>query len=490
MSTYRTTRLVILLFPVLVLIALFWRYVVPGGERTVVYEMGESSPFVQRLLPDERVSALHSRQGDTYVVLLDEPVYFSVTPPPGNFEQVSVEVAFDPGGTPVLELGGLQDVAAQAFDFQPLSNAVLEDAAWTRHDLSEGLAVFSRDSQSDAYQTFLENPPDRSRVATYRATFPTPYREAGYVPLGARQKFDVSLRGSHELLTYIKNEDFSFEVVYTDVNRTYGADEGFVKVFDEQNNLMTEFVLVDDDNVYENQVPSAKTVVRLAGQGWEEGVYRIVLSGTSDILWRSIATPQRYLVVKNRVFIADDVGYLASPRATSVFTNADRVTLETQHVEGLQTVMLGGTPLLVEDVGVKYAGTVPGTGVVELKSPVGDLKITGEGKYAFSRASFFDPDPLPLTAFTDLENGQIEHVLANLAPVAFSEGWRVASAQYAANELAQENGAFKFALSAPGVHEQLGQPAIHAFQVTFTRPPLSAPEFFRELKHFVKLLLP
>jgi hypothetical protein len=486
----RTTHMFIWSLPVLLFAGLLWNYLAPLGQRTVRYEMGQASPFVQRLLPDERVRQPQVQGGDHFVTLLDEPVYFSVTPPPGNFESLSVQVAFDPGGTPVLELGGLTEVAAQAFDFQPLANLGLEELDWARHDLGGGLAIFSRDPESLAYQTFLETPPDRSGVATYRADFPTPYREAQYVPLGVRQKFDVSLRGPHEFLTYIKNETFSFEVGYTDVNRTYGPDEGFVKVFDEQGNLMAEFVIGDDGNVYENQISSAPAPITLVGQGWEEGVYRVVVSGTSDILWRSIITPQRYLVAKNRVFLADEVGYLPSPRATSLYTNADRITAETQHAEGLQTLSLGGQPLRVEEVGAKYAASVPGQGMVELRSPVGDVKLTGEGKYAFSRAAFFDPDPVPVTAFTDLETSGVDHVLARLAPQVMDHGWRLAEAEFATADLAQELGAYKFALSAPGLRDNLGQPSIHAIQVTFSRPPLGAAGGLAELKHFVKLLWP
>jgi hypothetical protein len=215
-----------------------------------------------------------------------------------------------------------------------------------------------------------------------------------------------------------------------------------------------------------------------------------VLSGTSDILWRSLETSQRYLVAKNRVFIGDDVGFLPAPRGTMLFTNAERVTMETQHTEGLQTIVAGGTLIVIDQVGTKYATKVTGAGVSELESPVGDVKVTGEGKYAFSRQSFFDPDPVALTAFTDLESSGVEHVLANLAPVEVIDGWRVASAEFVTSTLAVENGAYKFALSAPGIHDNLGQVSVHAITVSFVKPKVSLNELASEIKHFIRLLLP
>lgn len=490
MKSVKIFQVLIWCTPILLFGGLLWRYLSPTGVRVVVYEMGDASPFVQRLLPDSRVSDVTGNGATAAVTLLDEPVYFSVTPPPGNFTEVNVELAFDPGGTPTFELGGLQDVASQSFAFQPLSNDLLEHLGWTRHELENGLSVFSRDQQSQAYGDFLVNPPDRSVVATYRATYPSAFRLNDYRPLGTLQKFDVSLRGPHELLTYIKDEDFGLFLTYTDVNRSYGADEGSVRVLDEAGNLMVDYVLQDDGNIYDNQYPSVKQTISLSGHDWPEGVYRIVLSGTSDIFWRSILTPQRYLVVKNRVFLGDDVGYLPSPRSTTVYADADRITFETQHQEGVQTVQVGDDAFQIAEVGGKYAATLSSGELVPVRSPVGDVKMTGEGKYAFSEESFFDPDPTPVTAFTDLADTNVQYVLAQLAPVAYDNGWRIASGTFETADLAVENGAYKFALSAPGIHDDLGRVEIHGVTVTFTKAPMTAHDVVLALKHAVKVLLP
>lgn len=475
--------------PLCLFAGLLWAYLIPSGEKTISLEMGQVSPYIQRLLPDARVSELKTRAGDDYVEIIDEPVYFTVIRPAGGFEQVELEIAFDPAATPTFELGALRDVAAQAFEFKPLANLMLEQLAWTRHELGDGSVLFSRSGSSQAHKTFLETPPDRSTVATYRASFPQPFRFKTYTPSPVAQTFVVSLRGPHELLTYVKNEDFNFNVSYSDVNRTYGADPGFIKVYDEHNQLMTEVEFKDDGNIYDNQEPTRERQVSVNGRAWPEGVYRIVLSGTSDIIWRSLTTSQKYLVIKNRVFLGDEVGYAVSPSSASLFTNAARITAETQHREGLQTLLLADTPLAIEQVGTKYSGQIPGSGMREVIAPLGDIKITGEGKYALSASSFFDPDPIALTPYTPLENSQLNFVLADLSPVLESEGWRVASAEFELAELAMENGAYKFALSVPGVHEPDAQVAVHKIQVTFTRPPLTVREFVRQVRHLIKLLL-
>jgi hypothetical protein len=485
----RRLNILIWCLPWVLFFVLAWQYFAPTGTRTINYTMGETSPYVQRLLPDTRVSELREQAGDQYLTLLDEPVYFSVTPPPGNYASLQVDVQFDPGGTPILELGGLKDIAAQAFDFRPLANTLLEELSWTRHELTNDQAIFTRDSKVKVDTDFFIQPPDRSLVATYRTSFPTPYREPGYTPIAREQVFDVSLRGPHELLTYIKSEEFSFSVSYHDVNRTYGSDEGYIKVFNEAGELMLEQQILDDGNIYDNQEPGVAQVFTLTGKAWPEGVYRIVLSGTSDSVWRSLVTRQRYLVVKNRIFIADDVGYLPQPRATSVFTQAPRLTFETSHREGLQLVTANNQSIFIDQVGAKYTRDIAGDGVYEMRSPVGDIKVTGDGKYAFSREAFFDPDPISLTAFTHLEDTPAEYVLATLAPVRYTDAWRVAGTTFQTTDLVMENGAYKFALSAPGIQDNLGQVKIHKLQVRFMKAN-GAGVSWSEVKHFLRFLLP
>lgn len=459
------------------------------GKKVVHLEMGETSPFLQRLLPDERVSEVEKEHGDAFVTVEDEPVYFTLTPPPGNFTQLAVTLAFDPGQTPLIELGLLRDVAAQSFEFKPIANKLLENLSWTRHALESELTLFIKDNQVTA-EDFSSTTLTRSMVATYRADMPTPYRIANYVPLGREQVFEASLRGSHELLTYAKDEDFSFTVTYTDINRTFGQDDGFVKVFNEEGELMLQEMLLDDGILSEGGILSERKTIALKGADWPEGVYRIVLSGTSDIMWRSLATTQRYLVAKNRVYLGDVDDYAAIPQATTLATDAKRLIFEVQRVEGLQTVAVDGTVVHLSGVQEKVIHQVAAPGVVTLSSPRSDVRITGEGKYAFSRDSFFNPDPLIVNAFTDLEATNVQYVLASLPQAQEEDGWQTVTVTFDLAGAARENGAYKFALSVPGVHDPEGKIRVHEITAILSRPPRTFHQWLSEGKQFVRQLLP
>lgn len=462
------------------LVWLSLRAAAPGGERVVTWSPGERSPFVQSLLPAERVSEVKKDwNGDAYVTIQNEPVYFSAFAPSPDFSSVTVDVAFQPRDAFALELGGMTNVAAYAFDFRALSNRAVEQLDWTvLPDLSNDRAtmVFAKDDVRATESDFFKNMPNRAAIATYRITLPGVYREPSYVPLGRAQTFHVSLRGSHEYLTYIKNEPFSLTLTYHDINRTFGEDNGFVRVVNEAGETMREVAIVDDGNSSQDQRYALQTLT-IEGRDWSEGVYRVILSGTSDVMWRTIVTTQRYVTFKNRLFIGDDVGYLPEDRITDFLTNSASVTLETFHADSAQHVTIGSQQVLIPKSHEKHSVMIADGGIVQGRTDAGDVKITGDGKFSLSRASFFDPDPRTLTVTTNLDDPAVRYLVASVPPVSVeSDGWRRAATTFDLAALEQENGAYKFALSLPGFMADQHTVDIHSINMTFHKAPMSLAE--------------
>lgn len=455
---------------------LSWVSASPNGERIVAWTPGSLSPFVQSPLPAERVSDTQNSDRGSYVTVQNEPVYFSVFPPSDDFTSAEVSLEFDPHEAFAVELGGMTNLAAYAFDFRALSNAKLENLSWNvlpNTDAASTLTVFAKDDVKAAVQDFALHQPARTSVVTYRATLPGTYREPSYVPLGHEQTFLLSLRGSHEYVTYIKNESFHLALRYQDINRTFGADEGYVRIYDENGTVMLEKTIVDDGDISEDQSYSSHDLV-LDGKNWPEGVYRVELSGTSDIMWRQFTTSQRYMAFKNRLYVGDDVGYLATDRQTSFVTNSKSIAFETFHADSAHHVTLGASTVDIPQSHVLTRATIPDNGTVIGLTDAGDIKMTGEGKFAPSTQAFFDPDPRPLTTQTNLEDPTIRYVYANLPkPAANADGWRVASTTFDLTSLVKESGAYKFALSLPGLATDAQAIDMHRFAVTFRKNPIS-----------------
>jgi hypothetical protein len=455
---------------------LSWISASPSGERTVEWIPGEFSSCITSPLPGERVSEVGRREnGDAYISLIGEPTYIGVFPPSDAFTSATVTVEFDPHDAYAFEIGGLTNIAAYAFDFHSLSNSAIESLKWSQLPASEtsDLLVFAKSSTKASVQDFLDHPPARTAIVTYRATLPGTYRESSYVPLGSMQTFDVSLRGSHEYVTYIKNETFRLSATYQDINRTYGADEGYIRVYNEAGAVVAGTDILDDDNTSENQVYATKTA-NLFVDRLPEGVYRVELSGTSDIVWREFTTSQRYMAFKNRLFIADDVGYLAADRRTSFVTNSKSLVFETLHADSAHEVTLGTDVIEIPLAHTKVRANIASDGVVLGVTDAGDVKMTGEGKFALSRDSFFDPDPRSLTAITNLEDETLAYLVADVPPVEVTgDDWRTASATFELSELVKEAGAYKFAFSLPGLVTDGELIDIRRISVTFHKEPVS-----------------
>ena len=454
---------------------LSWIAAAPGGERMVTWEPGEASPFIQSPLPGERVSEVKESDRGSFVSIEREPVYVAVFSPSDEFAAATVTMEFDPHDAFAVELGGLTNVAAYAFDFHALSNSKLELLTWNAlaQNGDDAMLVFARQSVKASVADFLAHVPLRSSVATYRATLPGTYRDPSYTPLSGSQQFDVSLRGSHEYVTYIKGETFRTSITYQDINRTFGADEGYVRVYNEDGKVMLDESIVDDGNATEDQVYSSRTI-DLVGTNWPEGVYRVELSGTSDIIWRKFVTSQRYMSFKNRLFIADDVGYLPTDRQTNFVTNSKSVVLETLHADPAHSVVIGDQTIAIPESHAKEYVSVTDGGVVSGRTSSGDVKMTGEGKFAFSKGSFFDPDPLALTVNTNFNDSSLQYVLANVPPVKITDdGWRTASASFDLVKLEKEFGAYKFAIGLPGLAVDGESVDLHRVTVTFQKAPIS-----------------
>ena len=448
----------------------------PNGEREVSWAPGSMSAFVQSPLPAERVSEAQDSDRGSYVKIESEPVYFSVFPPSADFTSAEISLEFDPHDAFAVELGGMTNLAAYAFDFHALSNFTLENLSWNvlpNTDAESALTVFAKDDVKAAVQDFALHQPARTAVVTYRATLPGTYRESSYAPLGYEQTFSMSLRGSHEYVTYIKNESFHLALRYQDINRTFGADEGYVRVYNESGTVMLEEPIIDDGNVSEDQTYASRDIV-LDGKSWPEGVYRVELSGTSDIMWRRLVTNQRYMAFKNRLYVGDDVGYLSTDRETSFVTNSKSIAFETFHADSAHHVTLGASTVDIPQSHVLTRATIPDNGTVTGLTDAGDIKMTGEGKFAPSAQAFFDPDPRPLATQTNLKDPTIRYVYANLPASAVNDdGWRVATATFDLADLAKEIGAYKFALSLPGLATDAQTIDVHRFAVMFRKEPIS-----------------
>jgi hypothetical protein len=451
---------------------LLWIDIAPSGVREAVLEMGGYSPFIDRLLPDDRVSDLEvDENGDALISILSEPTYFSVHKPATDFQEIEVELLYQSEGQPLIEVGPRVDIVADAFEVAPLASELIESLDWQVIE-EDGMRLFARNHDVTSISRFLDELPARSEIAVLGYELETPYRLSTYLPLGRTQTISMSLRGYHRYVTYLKNESFDLDVMYWDMNRTIGADDALVRVRNEEGEIWFEAPLEDDGNVTENQLPQEETI-SIHESGWPEGVYQVELVGTSDIFWHTIATSQRYVTFLNQLFIGDDTGYLAEPRATTFYTDAKFIECETYHAEGVQTLTIGSEAIVLNTSHEKVRTDIDESGILAGVTPCGDVKMTGDGLFSFSREAFFNPFPLSIGGMTDLDERGINDVLTTVAEPTEEGEWQKASVTFSTDGIWDENGDAKFVLSTPGIVEQDATVRLHEIRIRFLNEPLN-----------------
>lgn len=480
----RLIQLIIILLPIGLFIWLLVIDIVPSGELVIRRQFNELSPYINDILPDERVLAVqYTQEGESFVTIVNDPTYFSMQLPNTDFDWVEVEIEFDGSEQRIIELGALVDIYSRSFDLRPIQNLIIDELDWFKL-VDNSTTLLQRNQDYVSIAEFLEDPPELSRIATYQAELTTPYRMHDYTPLNSVQEIDVSLRGYHRLVTYIKDEELYFQAKFMDMNRTTGADEIVVTVRNEEGEEVARQELSDDHNKTENQISSTREIA-IKESNLPEGVYTIEFSGTSDIFWRQFATTQRYAVFNSTIYIADDIGYLPENRSTTFFTNAKNFTVETVHADGAQRLLIGVQETLLDKSHEKHHVSIEDVGLVEGITPIGDIKIVGDGKFAFSRTAFFDPDPVKLNTHTDLDALGIDYLLTEYESPEVRGDWQIGSAIFAVDDIKDEENSATFTFSTPFIMQDQQAVKIHAINLKFTKDKLDARGVLHELRELL-----
>ncbi len=454
----------------IVLFGWLWnQWQVPSGTFETEHIVGESSPFLDELAPNERVGDVgETAVGDAVQSIVGDPAFFFVHPQRDDFKLLDLEIWFQNTTLPIVEFGALSSVRPDVYALYPIHNRLIEESSWDRID-EDGVVLLQRTRVYDSISAFFSDPPSRDRVATYRADFNVPFRLANYEPRSSLQSINVSLRGHHEFKTYIKNETLSFVFSYMDMNRDEGADVIRATVFNEDGEPVAQARGADDENVSDDAVASGLRTLDLVVPGLAQGVYKVVLDTTRDIFFRTITTPQHKLVFLNSLFIGDEVGYRETPRGATLWTLSGRLRMQTRHAQGVQTIRASTTQLVIEEPYEWYTLALARDELQRVDVPAGDLEIIAQGPIALSADQFFNPDPVPLTSYQSLADLGVDYVLARYTSPRLEGDWLVASVPFNVDDLYEDERAWKFSFSTPEIEALGGELDIHKINAKFSR---------------------
>ncbi len=448
----KTIQLLIILVPVVIFGWLLKQFIVPGGVFVVSHSVNSSSPFIDGLLTDERVSGPYQdSEGNWIQRIFADPVFFFVHPHK-SFSKAEFEVWFKNDGVPIVELGSLGSKNPERYTLKPLQNLIIDNSTW--HRVTDGKQILlQRNNVYKSLEDFYLNPPSRSELVTYQASFENKFRIPEYRPTDSLQEIHTSLRGNHEMKTYIKNESLNFKFSYMDMNRDEGPDPVSVVVFNEDGLPVADVVAQDDGNVSIDAFPAKMKTLELLASGLSEGVYKIVINADRDIIFRSIKTTQQKIIFLNTMFIGDEVGYQEVPRSATFWTEAKKISFQTRHAEGVQLMRVANESLSIEEPYTYYTKRISKQGLSSVYTPLGDIEIISDAPMSFTREQFFRPDPIRLLPHTNLDALKINYLLAEYVPPKQVGEWTVATVSFSAEEMLLDGDSWKMSFSTPEIKE-------------------------------------
>lgn len=466
----RCIQLIIFLIPIGLFGWLSVQELVPSGVFVAERISYETSPFIDILLPDSRVDRpVEDEAGDVVERVIGDPAFFYAHPHRG-FDTVEAEIWFKNNGVPIVELGGLAGLEPEAYDLHPLQNLMIDGSSWKRLE-KDGLVLLQRNPTYTSVASFLLNPPIRREIATYQYTLDTPFRLEDYVPTYSTRTLDVSLRGFHEFKTYIRDETFSLDIGYMDMNRAEGPDGISLVVFAEDGRMVGEARADDDGDVADDQSATGLRHVVLSIPQLPEGTYKVEWRASRDIFLRTVTTAQSKLVFVNNLFLGDEVGYREPAQPLTFWTEGKSLAFTTRHKEGVQDVTVGDAVLTVSEPYKRFVKEVEAEGIVSVTSPSRDLEIQTDAHVALAEDMYFNPDPVRLRYNTNLDRSGVNYIIAEYTSPDADGPWTVAHVTFDAHTLLLNDKTWKFAFSVPGVAELGTSLDVGRIRMHWYRPP-------------------
>ena len=518
-------RIILISVPVIVLILILNKYFVFSGKMEIEYQVNEDSKIVTDFASKEEnklIGTSNKNKGSEYwQQISEEPVYFNLNLAK-PFETVKVSFLYqNPNYQPLVKIGLKQSSGGYYLKTAGVFNRIIDslEEEWQKHlvdqntesDISDQMSISINDNEEETwskisadnlvlwqknnknYQTidqFLNDLPAHNEILKFNYDLEQNTRLPNYQKANDELEINQALRGSQEILTYIKDEDLSLELTFQDINRYANSDEISIVI---KKGLKTVYSdTIADDGVSDSTGEiSTKKTRNILLPGLTEGLYRILLSTNNDIIFRNIKTSQKYLVFTNRLYLAGspDIFFGETFTPTELYTDGGYLKIKTDHLTGLQTVSVNG---VFHEINSLYSDftILDLSGLSRIYSPNNDLEIRTTGYFAFTQSSYFDPEQLLIN---ELQNNSdlstVNYIFAQNPNIKKEGDWLIGEASFD-NELVylNDDGQLEFIINLPAFPENNRILRIKEVNFLLEKEPITISNIFSRTWNYIKKL--
>lgn len=297
------------------------------------------------------------------------------------------------------------------------------------------------------------------------------------------------------MYAYIKKKPLNFIFWIQDVNRHIGDDYIGIDVYKDDEAVYSSFVKIDS-NTSDNRAMSEVKEVKVFLPDISEGVYRIELTSPSDdIFTRRIQTIEDYLVLTNKIYLGDNVGYSDEydkqrKNPTTLFTDGKFISAFTTHVEGLQTLLVNNKTLKLDETHKKFYSN-PDFSFKKILVPSNDISIETRGMLSFSEKEFFNPELMTLADGENFDTEAIQYVITNY-PISklLNDDWKEINLSFDLERYYTQDKLLHLVLSLPYLEEGEGGIMIRKIKVDLKGAPLGWNEMIKKVEKKLGEFLP
>lgn len=487
--SFSLIRALIIICPFVIVAWAFWRDLVPSGQITYDYQVGQQSAVITPLFPANRLDpadAVGTKK--TWQQMIQEPIYFE-TRIPRKFDKAEVKVKFSNPDKTFMQVGlRTHGELEWNYDFLPLDNPALNSLSWP-YLANDEISIWQKNKNYQTIEQFYSSLSSVNNLAVYAYNLNRRYLMSQYKPSTNRKTIVRAIRGNHSFYTYIKNETLDFIFKYNDINRMDGEDPWRIVVYDDKNNEVNKILIADDGKTGRFDGASKILTANLFIKNLPEGVYRIELQAEDDIIFRSIDTAQKYITFINRLYLVDSKEYTdglvdLKLEPTSVYSTLGRVGFYTAHPAGLQRVGVGDQQIV--DLNKTHTDfyITPKKLPTIIYVPVNDIKIFGRGLMALSEDTYFNPEIYNLRDFA--ETPDIDYLLSSYKPPVQIGPWLENKVVFDLANANTVNRKLRFVISVPELIDDQKRIYIESISVTFKSQEVSFKELMKNGLNYLK----
>ncbi|EKD90274.1 MAG: hypothetical protein ACD_31C00050G0003, partial [uncultured bacterium] len=382
----KITRVILIAIPVIILVFILNKRLVFWGVLGETYSFKKPGVIISSIFPPANVENIEKNiiKNEYYQQILKSPVYFRVEVP-FDAKLIDLEMEYQNPSTPIFELGVKKgNVAGSDYFNETIENKIIEKSSFFRTDdlekgvifLQKPIETYTEDETGvmkknitypyNSFDEFIENIPDDKSIGFYQYDLSTHYLVKNYQSSDTVFMFDKAIRGEHEIVTYVDDENLDFTFFYQERNpwELTEAEDFRVKVYQGD-----QFVAQFDQATYipkENLILGKERSLRVFLEKPPRGIYHLKIETDADVIINKFYTYQQLFGFKEQVFLNDP------NQSSKFFVTSNTLSFKTDHETGFQTIKANEREQKIEALH-NFVSFVVDENIQEVNIPINDV---------------------------------------------------------------------------------------------------------------------